>query len=569
MLPRGCQAALEALLASDETSAVWKDERSRGRSIQVSFSGELRDEQKIAKEKMNAHENGILSATTAFGKTVIGAALIAEKKVNTLILVHRRQLLEQWKERLSQFLDIHEVLPETQKKQGRRKKREIIGTFGMGIDARSGIIDIAIMQSMCDTDTIQSWIGEYGMVIVDECHHVPAVRFEQVMKVIRAQYTYGLTATPTRKDGHHPILTMYLGDIRYRVDAKEQAEKRPFAHKLIPRFVGTKLQIDSEARTPSIVQYYDRIMEDDLRNHMIVDDVMNCAKGGRNCLLLSERTKHVEILADLLEKRTENVLVLTGGKTRAEAKAQMEKLKNAPKDKPLILCATGKYIGEGFDEARLDTLFLTMPISWKGTLVQYAGRLHRLHEGKSEVRIYDYIDVHAQMLEKMYQKRLKGYAAIGYSIALGEEGASEEGNLFFDERTYVDAFCRDIEQAKGSVWISSPYVSVGCVRRLESRLWQSIRQGVHIELVIPNMESKAESSAAGMRSAISLLKHIGVCVVESESAHMKCAVIDACTVWYGGVNLLGNNNSPERTMRLCSGGLASMLAEYISENTRD
>lgn len=276
------------------------DERCLGRNINVSFNGKLREEQKAAFEALSAHDIGILSATTAFGKTVIGAALIAEKKVNTLVLVHRSQLMEQWKERLAQFLIIDEVLSPQPKRRGRQKKREIIGLYGAGKDTRSGIIDIAMLQSLGNTDEMKPWLRDYGMVIVDECHHIPAISFEQVLKNVTAKHIYGLTATPKRQDGHHPILHMYLGGIRYHVDAKQQAEKRPFEHILIPRFTGTRFQLDDSSKTPAIGQYYDQITQDDLRNSLIIEDVMNCVKDGRNCLLLSERTRHVQILADLL-----------------------------------------------------------------------------------------------------------------------------------------------------------------------------------------------------------------------------------------------------------------------------
>jgi superfamily II DNA or RNA helicase len=346
---------------------------------------------------------------------------IAKYGNSKLILVHRTQLMHQWQERLHDFLEIQEELPETPIRRGRKKHREIIGAFGGGKDTRSGIIDIALFQSLGSSNDIVPWIREYGMVIVDECHHVPAVSFEQVLKRVGARYIYGLTATPRRQDGHHPILNMYLGPIRYQVDAKEQAKNRPFNHLMIPRFTGARFVVQSGESAQPIGQLYAQMMTDDLRNHMIVDDVTNCVEEGRNCLLLSERRQHVLMLAELLHKQFSGVIVLTGGKTGKGNKLQLEKLKKAPSDCPLVICATGRYIGEGFDEPRLDTLFLTMPIFWHGTLAQYAGRLHRLHDGKREVRIYDYIDNGMEMLERMYFKRLKGYAGIGYQVSSYEQ----------------------------------------------------------------------------------------------------------------------------------------------------
>ena len=270
-LPRGCADDFTSFAEEKGVKLSWQDDRNPGSTVDVTFTGKLRDEQQASLDALSAYDNGVLSATTAFGKTVIGAALIGQKKVNTLILVHRQQLLNQWRSRLGEFLVVKEELPEEPKKRGRKKRRDIIGSFGAGKDTRSEIIDVAMIQSMGTADNIVPWIGNYGMVIVDECHHVPAVSFEQVLKKIPAKYVYGLTATPTRQDGHHPILYMYLGDIRYSVDAKVQAAKRPFLHIMIPRFTGTHFQIEQTSGLPLIGQYYTQIALDDLRNHQIVD----------------------------------------------------------------------------------------------------------------------------------------------------------------------------------------------------------------------------------------------------------------------------------------------------------
>ena len=288
VLPRGCFDDAMNWMLENFVSVDLHDKRCGGRSICASFNGELREEQITAFEALSANDTGVLSATTAFGKTVIGAALIAKKRVNTLILVHRAQLMEQWKERLEQFLVIDEVLPSQPRRRGRQKERELIGCYGAGRGTRSGMIDIAMLQSMGGSDEIRPWIHDYGMVIVDECHHVPAVSFEQVLKTVPAKYIYGLTATPQRQDGHHPILYMYLGGIRYHADAKLQAAKRPFSHIMIPRFTGMHFHLNESAKSPAIAQYYDQILHDALRNQQIIEDVPHCAEEGRSCLLLSE-----------------------------------------------------------------------------------------------------------------------------------------------------------------------------------------------------------------------------------------------------------------------------------------
>ena len=565
-LPRGCLDDVAEWLSAHRVAVSTHDERCFGQSIDVSFNGALREEQAAALEALSASDNGILSATTAFGKTVVGAALIAQKQVNTLILVHRAQLMTQWKERLEQFLTIREELPPPPKRRGRQKKRELVGLYGANRDTRGGVIDIAMLQSMGDADAIKPWIGDYGMVIVDECHHVPAVSFEQVMKAVRSKYAYGLTATPKRQDGHHPILHMYLGPIRFRVDAKQQAMKRPFSHVMVPRFTGTRFRIDEDSKAPAIVQYYEQIMRDDLRTDMIVQDVLECVKGGRNCLILSERTDHVRKLTELLRGQGQAVHMLLGGQTGARQREQLQALKDAPEDVPLIVCATGKYIGEGFDDSRLDTLFLTMPISWQGTLAQYVGRLHRLHAGKREVRVYDYIDNHAAMLEKMYHKRLRGYAAIGYTVAAGQD-APLGSDIIYDQSTFQERFLSDIANARETVVIVSPFATVRRVKWIEGALSQCAQKRVKATVVTRDPETLPAASRKTARTAIEMLRHNQVEIVCREGIHQKYAVMDGSVVWYGSVNLLSFGASQESIMRLESGSIARALVAGKLQNT--
>lgn len=477
-LPRGCLPQVRETVTQLGGRVVIQDQRQTGRSIDVQFSGILREEQKSALKALLAHEDGILSAATAFDKTVVGAALIAEKKVSTLILVNRTQLLAQWKESLSQFLTVNETLPEQAKKRGLQKVREVIGQYGAGRDTRGGVVDVAVMQALGASGQIPAWIREYGMVIVDECHHVPALTFENVLKAIPAKYIYGLTATPKRADGQQPILHMYLGPIRYQVDALTQAMLRPFAHLMIPRFTGAAYVAES---------------------------------GGRVGLTEIER----QMTADA----------------------------------PLLICATGKYIGEGFDESRLDTLFLTMPISWAGTLAQYAGRLHRQHEGKQEVRIYDYIDNNTEMLTRMYNKRLKGYAAIGYQAAAAPSG-SAAGNFIYSSSDYWETFLQDISQAEKQIVIASPYIAASTVQKLRDAFCEAKARRVALVVLCRNPGEMADTAQSSMRRALEMLREIGAEVRFSKAAYHSYAAFDRRIAWYGGIQLLGasGENSALRLM---------------------
>ncbi len=400
-LPRGCLDEVVDLLKSLGIEVNIDDKRYGGNRIKLNFLGELTSEQQKAAKTLFQHDTGVLAATTAFGKTVIGAHMIAKRKTNTLVIVHRRQLLDQWIERLKVFLNIGS---------------DQIGMIGGGKHKPSGVVDIAIIQSLIKNNVVDDIVAQYGQVIVDECHHLSAVSFEAVIKACKAKYVLGLTATATRKDGHHPIIFMQCGEIRYKVDAKEQAKLRLFNHKVVLRNTALTLDTTTE-RKSSISDVYSEITRDQQRNLLIVEDVLSALKLGRCPLILTERKDHAAFFEQQLSQFCKNVIVMVGGqntKKRAAIKLQLE---TVPEHEERIIIATGRYIGEGFDDKRLDTLFLTMPISWHGTLAQYAGRLHRNHANKKEVVVYDYVDCQVPMLAKMAEKRMKGYAKIGYTQA--------------------------------------------------------------------------------------------------------------------------------------------------------
>lgn len=353
-LPRGCETELKAIFEDKAIDVRIIDNTNQGKNIDVEFKGSLRDEQPIAIEKLLRYDNGVLSGTTAFGKTVVAIKLIAERKVNTLILVDKVSLVEQWRKRLTEFLIINEVIPEAQEnegnKRGRKKNRSIIGQLGAGKDSLSGVIDIAVIQSLNRMGEIKECVKNYGMVIVDECHHVSSISFEQILKNINAKYVYGLTATPTRKDGHHPIIFMQCGPIRFRDDARKQAEKRPFEHYIIPRFTSLRVPLDKDEKDISINDLYAEIVLNEMRNQLIIDDMVKSYENGRNCVVLTQRTTHVEFLTKELSKRIPDVISATGGMGAKETRETLARIANTPTDKQLTLVATGKYIGEGFDE---------------------------------------------------------------------------------------------------------------------------------------------------------------------------------------------------------------------------
>ncbi len=397
-LPRGCLDELEALLAGYGIASAIEDERIEGEPLDVEFHGNLATLQQEAADALLAHDIGVFVAPPGTGKTVIGTHLVARRARSTLVLVHRTQLLEQWVAQLALFLKL---------------KPKQIGQIGGGKRKPNGCIDVAMIQSLVRRDNIDDAIAGYGHVIVDECHHVPAVSFERVMREVKARYVTGLTATPRRRDGHHPIIELQLGPIRYTIDAKSQAAKRSFEHRVIVR--DTAFRLPMARVNAGIQEIYGLMAADEQRNTLILNDVVQALEEGRSPILLTERREHLDYFAEQLGAMTRNLIVLRGGMRRTERRATIEQLATIPDTEERLILATGRFAGEGFDDARLDTLFLAMPVSWRGTLIQYAGRLHRRHQAKTEVRVFDYVDAGVPMLARMFEKRRRGYRAMGYT----------------------------------------------------------------------------------------------------------------------------------------------------------
>jgi superfamily II DNA or RNA helicase len=412
-VPRGCRIGLEGLLHDHGVALDVADERVTGSPLVARFRGTLTPVQEQAARALLGHDIGVLVAPPGVGKTVIGTYLVAARACSTLILVHRRPLLEQWLAQLAVFLDID---------------RKEIGQIGGAKKTPNGRLDVATIQSLVHKGSVADFVAGYGHVIVDECHHLPASSFERVIGEAKARYIVGLTATPQRRDGHHPIAEMHLGPARFTIDAKSQAELRPFEHRLIVR--ETSFRMAARDEKAGIQEVYSALARDEARNTLILNDVVRALDEGRSPILLTERTDHLEYFARRLERLARHLVVLRGGMGARADRAVRAQLAGIPVHQERVLLATGRYIGEGFDDARLDTLFLTLPVSWKGTLVQYAGRLHRVHPGKRDVRIFDYVDGEVPMLLRMFEKRLRGYRAMGYARGEAPLGYAEpKGDL--------------------------------------------------------------------------------------------------------------------------------------------
>lgn len=551
-LPRGCEDAVIALLEEKNVAYRYEDKTNNGRPISVHFNGLLRNNQQDAVNILAVNSNGVLSATTAFGKTVAGIGLIARRRVNTLILVHTKALLDQWVQRLEQFLVIDDV-PVIEK--GKRKKNvSPIGTLSSTGNKLHGIIDIALMQSCISDNEAKPLVKDYGMVIVDECHHVSAVNFEQILKAVNARYVYGLTATPIRKDGHQPIIFMQCGPIRYSADAKAQMQDQSFQRLLVPRFTPFRPVSNESLSFTRVAQL---LAEDEYRNLFIVKDVVEALKEKRSPIILASRTSHVTLLAELIRPHCSNVITLIGSESTREKRQKMELLQSVPAKEPLVIVATGKYIGEGFDYARLDTLFLASPVAWKGIVAQYAGRLHREYEGKQDVQIYDYIDIRVPVCESMYRKRLKGYASIGYRIRNDEmlDSLFPPTDVIYDGHSFEAPFVSDLAQAKQSVVISSPKIKLGRHSQIAERLIDMAANGK--EVVVYTREATDDTFR---------LQHQGISVVTKANLSICTAIIDKSTIWYGSVKILGFHSAEDNLIRFKNPEIATNLLDSIHKD---
>lgn len=404
-LPRGCLEAVQQLLRDHSIRCDLRDERSAGEPLAVEFVGTLRPDQETAAKAILKHDTGVLCAPTAFGKTVTAAALIASRGVNTLILVHRTELLRQWKERLQSFLGVGP---------------DVVGTIGGGKARPTGRIDVAVMQSLAGRGQrqgeVDSLVEHYGQIVVDECHHLSAFSFEAILKRAKAKFVLGLTATPIRRDGQQPIIFMQCGPIRHTAAKPDGA---PQTLEVTPRFLSAAIVVSPDA---GIQEVFRTLAIDCARTARIAEEIVDAYQQGRKILVLTERTEHLAAIEAALGGRVEDLVTLQGRSSKKQRVAALARLEALAPGAPRVLLSTGKLVGEGFDHPPLDTLVLAMPISWKGTLQQYAGRLHREHAGKTHVQIVDFVDAGHPALMRMWAKRQIGYRAMGYRV----EGAAAD-----------------------------------------------------------------------------------------------------------------------------------------------
>lgn len=566
-IPRGLQDELWENIKQADIDYEMEDERQQGRKINVDFKGELRPEQDKALKELIRYDNGILHAATAFGKTVVSSAIIAQKKINTLIILESSALIEQWKEALEKFLNINEGLPTYETKTGRvRKRKSLIGTLQGAHDSMTGIIDIAMAGSLCKNGKYHKMMNEYGLVLIDECHHSASETIANVLKEVKAKYVYGVTATPKRGDGLEKINYMLIGPIRYSYTAKEKAKEQGIQHLVYPRFTMTvpPRGVITDKMHPN--EAYEIIHNNDVRDEQIIEDVKNCVAAGRTPVVLSRYKDHSEKFYERLKSYADHVFLMTGNNSKKEHRKILEQMHQVDKNESLILIATGSLVGEGFDFPRLDTLFMATPVSFRGVVEQYAGRLNRDYAGKENVIIYDYVDNHIPMFNNMYMKRLKAYKQIGYEFGDGLQTVKQTVNAIYDGNNYSENYHKDLLDSNKNIIISSPVISGSKVYELINMLKEKQMSGVQVTIVTWTPDSYGFGDATYWMQLHEDMRRAGFYIRTVEEYCDRFAVIDQEVVWYGNINLLAKDKVDDSIMRVRSKGIAGELLEITFRN---
>lgn len=522
-LPRGLKSALVRYLTLSGIPFRITDNRAQDTGLDAVFDGELRPEQNDAFNALMSHETGILQAATSFGKTVIAARLIASRGERTLILVQNRNLLTQWKDKLQSFLTVRNT---PKKREGRNINRTGIGTYGSATDSLSSYVDIAMIQTV--SIRMPEFIRDYGMVIVDECHHLAADTFIKVMHAVRPKYIYGLSATVERKDRLEKIVYVQCGSVIYRYDAGRLAYNRGMTEILVPRFTSAASRASFSARFRNDECQKD-IAFNDGRNNLIARDISKLYRGGRRIVVLTHLIDHISELEKRLAEMYIPVVTINGSMSAGDKKSALERINN-PENKAVII-STGKFLGEGTDIPYLDTLIVAAPVGWKGIISQYVGRISREYEGKNEILIYDYVDIFIPAFVAMYNKRLKAYRGLGYIIK-SEKNDEAGSRSFFSEYDIYPTLSALIKNAEKSIVISSPQFELNFgSKKIINNLAEAAERGVHVEV-------RTSEESAG--DALSFIRSRGITIAREADCYLKYAVFDTCSLLFGELNLLGS-----------------------------
>ncbi len=525
-LPRGFLNQFKALMKKSCITTEIIDLRKSETGLDVTASVFLRKEQIAGIEAMRNSEIGIVRAATSYGKTVLAAEIIAERKERTLIIVNSKQLMEQWQQKLESYLTVNNP-PE--KRPHKRINKTGIGLFGGQKDSVTGLIDIATAQSIASSKPL--WVRDYGLVIVDECHHAASDQYRDILSMVRPKYLYGLTATDKRKDGHEKSVYALCGSVIFTYDADRLAYERGLMQVFIPRFMNT-VYIPSSVKRNCFHEIVKALSEDQLRNSSIAEDAVEMMDAGHKVLILTALTDHAEKLYGMISDKGKYA-ILIHGKTKESDKILLHKEISEKPNGGVIIISTISYLGEGTDIPYLDTLMLASPVSWKGLLSQTVGRICRISEGKKTVTVFDYVDVHMPECLSMYHKRVSAYGKLGFMPS----GAASEvkcDSVMYRKDTYEKALMGSIRCARLSVEISCPVLGMNFMTsKVLELLHIMTEKGVNVIVhskKINKSDNHGDETAAWFRS-------LGIELVYEEFP-VNYAVIDSSEVWFGDICIL-------------------------------
>lgn len=551
-IPRGL---LETLLNKCHPSNIEYeiiDKREKGKPINVSFTGKLRDEQLTAASDLLNYDNGVLNAATAFGKTVVSSYLISQRKVNTLIIMQSVSLIEQWVDELHRFLEINEDLPVYKTKTGKEKQRkDLIGVLHGRKNTLTGIIDVVSVNSIYDKEGNSRLSQPYGMVIVDECHHGASHIFENVLRQINSKYIYGVSANDKRIDRLEKKVYMQLGPIRHQYKSRERIKKQTIDHYVYPRFTRIMALGDSKNDLNSAYAF---ISKNENRNNMIISDIKKCIEENRTPIVLTRYKEHAKSLYESLKKDVlAHTYLIYGDHSLKENEETRKTILSLSHDEPFILVATSQSVGEGFNVPRLDTLFLTSPVSGEPLVDQFLGRINRDYKYKKSAIVYDYVDSHIHYFNNMYKKRLSAYRKIGFDVITNLVDNKQNVDHIYNYNDYLEVFRQDIHESNKSIIISSPQLNEKKVLSFIDLIKDRQEKGVSVNVFTKHTDEPYTNNL------IDLLYGNGVFVEVYPDLDSYFAVIDQEIVWHGGINLLGKSNVYDSLMRVKSTTIAEEL----------
>lgn len=506
-IPKNVFFKLEKHLLDNDIDYHIIDKRSSGEKIQSCFNGQLKPRQQAALDTIMKHDMGVISAPTGFGKTVLGAKTIDQFKTNTLIIVPNKLLLYQWKNELERFLDTNYD----------------IGLLGDNNNSLTGNIDIAIINSL---DNHIDSIEQYGLILVDECHRAASLRYELTLQKLNPKRIYGFTATPIRNNGQELLIFMQCGDIIFETTQREDYLDKSFETTIYP------VLSPFQSRSPNnkIQDIYDDLHNSNKRNKIISDLIVKNEFNKRSVLVLSNRIAHLDNIASLLNDAECEYLLITGETPNKQKKEILEKLKQLrDSNEKIILLSTGQFIGEGFDLPSLDTLILTSPIAWEGSLTQFIGRVNRDYKDKETVHIYDIVDYNIPVLSKMYKKRLRTYKKHGYTISEHTETHYEQ--VIYQDESFLNTLKTDIDSATTSVTFSVEFLSINKIKTIETLCESLFDKGVELD-IISQKRNKKHSKKIYEYMYTSFIN-----LYLSKSEISEYILVDQNIIWYGDFNL--------------------------------